>query len=73
MSRAALVVVGRDEELVGRQLGGAVEVDRRRGLVGAQRDDRLHAASSAASMTFSAPRMLVLTASKGLYSRPAPA
>ena len=37
------VVVAGDEELVGRQLGGAVEVDRAGRLVGRQRDDLLHA------------------------------
>ena len=40
----ALHVVGRHEELIGAQLGGAVEVDGRGGLVGAQRHHVLHAA-----------------------------
>ncbi|GAA3128941.1 hypothetical protein GCM10020001_058260 [Nonomuraea salmonea] len=38
------VVVGRDEQLVGHQLRGAVEVDRAAGLVGGERDDLAHAA-----------------------------
>ncbi|MPM65653.1 hypothetical protein SDC9_112550 [bioreactor metagenome] len=36
-------MVAVDEELVGGQLGGAVQVDRRGGLVGGERDDLLHA------------------------------
>ena len=51
----ALEVVGRDEQLVARELGRAVEVDGRGGLVGRQRDDRATLPSIAASITFCAP------------------
>ncbi len=40
----AAEVVGGDEQLVARELGGAVEVDRAGGLVGGERDHALHAA-----------------------------
>ena len=61
-------VVGGDEQLVGRQLGRAVQIDRIGRLVGRQRDDLLDVVRSAAWITFSAPWMLVLMHSMGLYS-----
>ena len=62
-------VVGGGEQLVGAELCGAVEIDGRGGLVRGQRHDAPYAGCpDIASMTFCAPRMLVLMNSKGLYS-----
>ena len=60
--------IRRYEELLGAQLRRAVEIDRVRGLIGGKRDHVLHFLVDATLITFSAPKMLVLIASIGLYS-----
>ena len=63
------VGVALGEDLLGAELGRAVEVDRVDGLVGATaRSSSATLFSIAAVTTFSAPMMLVCTASNGLYS-----
>ncbi len=62
------VTVRSNEELVRTELRTAVKVDRCGCLVRTEGNDFFTPAEMAASTTFRAPRMLVFTTSKGLYS-----
>lgn len=66
---ASGIGVGSNEQLIGYQLGTAIQIDRIDGLIRRQGYDLLDTVSSAASMTFCAPWILVLMASAGLYSQ----